>query len=115
MKREVARELPPRTDAVMYVELDEAERVTYDAIRAATQREIVALLEAGGGVMAALEALLRLRQAACHPALLPSVIRAAARPRSRRRSSSACSRRSRTRSPTATARWCSRSGPRCSI
>lgn len=78
MKREVAKELPARTDAVMYVELDEAERVTYDAIRAATQSEIVKLLEAGGGVMAALEALLRLRQAACHTALLPNALRASA-------------------------------------
>jgi superfamily II DNA or RNA helicase len=75
MKTDVARELPPRTDAIMYVELDDAERVTYDAIRAATQREIVSLLEAGGGIMAALEALLRLRQAACHPALLPGAVR----------------------------------------
>nr|HEX4315007.1 DEAD/DEAH box helicase [Kofleriaceae bacterium] len=75
LKREVATELPPRTDSVMYVELDDNERATYDAIRAATQREIVALLEAGGGVMAALEALLRLRQAACHPALLPTAVR----------------------------------------
>ncbi|HEU0033380.1 MAG TPA: DEAD/DEAH box helicase [Kofleriaceae bacterium] len=82
MKTEVARELPPRTDAIMYVELDDGERVTYDAIRAATQREIVALLEAGGGVMAALEALLRLRQAACHPALLPSGIRTGEAPQS---------------------------------
>jgi len=75
MKREVARELPPRTDSILYVELDEAERVIYDAIRAATQREVVKLLEAGGGVMAALEALLRLRQAACHTALLPGAVR----------------------------------------
>ena len=75
MKREVAKDLPPRTDAIMYIELDEAERITYDAIRAATQRDIVKLLEAGGGVMAALEALLRLRQAACHPALLPGALR----------------------------------------
>ena len=75
LKREVAKELPPRTDAVMYVELDEQERITYDAIRAATQREIVAMLEAGGGVMAALEALLRLRQASCHTGLLPIAIR----------------------------------------
>ena len=75
LKRDVARELPPRTDAIMYVELDEAERVTYDAIRAATQREIVKLLESGGGVIAALEALLRLRQAACHTALLPGGMR----------------------------------------
>ena len=35
MKKEVAKELPPRTDQILYVELDEAERVTYDAIRAA--------------------------------------------------------------------------------
>jgi len=82
MKREVATELPPRTDMVMYVELDEAERVTYDAIRAATQREIVKLLEQGGGVMAALEALLRLRQAACHTALLPGAVRGGPAPQS---------------------------------
>jgi superfamily II DNA or RNA helicase len=82
MKREVATELPPRTDMVMYVELDEAERVTYDAIRAATQREIVKLLEQGGGVMAALEALLRLRQAACHTALLPGGVRGGPAPQS---------------------------------
>ena len=78
MKTEVAKELPPRTDAIMYVELDETERITYDAIRAATQREIVTLLEAGGGIMAALEALLRLRQAACHSALLPPGLRGGA-------------------------------------
>ncbi|HET7503824.1 MAG TPA: DEAD/DEAH box helicase, partial [Kofleriaceae bacterium] len=80
MKSEVARDLPPRTDAILYIELDEAERTTYDAIRAATQSEIVAMLQAGGGVMAALEALLRLRQAACHPALLPTGLRGGAAP-----------------------------------
>jgi SNF2 family DNA or RNA helicase len=82
LKTEVARELPPRTEAVLYVELDEAERVTYDAIRAATQSEIVKLLEAGGGIMAALEALLRLRQAACHTALLPTGVRGGEAPQS---------------------------------
>ena len=75
LKKDVAKELPPRTDAIMYVELEENERVTYDAIRAATQKEIVRMLEAGGGVMQALEALLRLRQAACHTALLPGGLR----------------------------------------
>jgi SNF2 family DNA or RNA helicase len=82
MKSEVAKELPPRTDAIMYVELDEAERATYDAIRAATQREIVKLLESGGGIMAALEALLRLRQASCHLALLPNGMRTGETPQS---------------------------------
>ena len=70
-KIDVAPELPPRTEDVLWVELDERERAVYDAIRAATQTEVVALLQQGGGVMAALEALLRLRQAACHRGLLP--------------------------------------------
>ena len=40
-------------------------------MRAATQREVQEKLAAGGSVLAALEALLRLRQAACHAALVP--------------------------------------------
>jgi SNF2 family DNA or RNA helicase len=71
LKRDVAPELPPRTEAVLHVELDEQERAVYDAIRAATQAEVLKLLSAGGGVMQALEALLRLRQAACHSDLVP--------------------------------------------
>jgi superfamily II DNA or RNA helicase len=71
VKRDVAPELPPRTDAVLYCTLGEAERQVYDAVRAATLDEVVAKLREGGGVLAALEALLRLRQAACHPALVP--------------------------------------------
>ncbi|TNF37233.1 MAG: helicase [Deltaproteobacteria bacterium] len=71
MKREVAPELPPRTDVVLHCEMTPAERNVYEAIRAATQKEVVASLRGGGSVIAALEALLRLRQAACHPALVP--------------------------------------------
>jgi superfamily II DNA or RNA helicase len=71
LKREVAPELPPRSEAVLSVALDERERAVYDAVRAATRADVVALLDGGGGVMKALEALLRLRQAACHPALVP--------------------------------------------
>jgi superfamily II DNA or RNA helicase len=71
LKQDVAPELPPRTDAVLRVELGDGERAVYDAVRAATQKDILALLDGGGGVMKALEALLRLRQAACHPALVP--------------------------------------------
>jgi hypothetical protein len=70
-KRDVAPELPPRTEAVLHVELDERERAVYDAVRAASRADVVALLEAGGGVMKALEVLLRLRQAASHAALVP--------------------------------------------
>jgi SNF2 family DNA or RNA helicase len=71
LKKDVAPELPPRTEGLLWVELDEEERTTYEAIRAATQADVVQLLEKGQGIMAALEALLRLRQAACHRALLP--------------------------------------------
>jgi SNF2 family DNA or RNA helicase len=70
-KQEVAPELPPRTESVLRIALDDRERALYDTVRAATQADLVALLAGGGGVMKALEALLRLRQAACHPALLP--------------------------------------------
>jgi superfamily II DNA or RNA helicase len=70
-KQEVARELPPRTDVVLYCELSPAERELYDAVRAATQDDVAQRLGAGDSVFAVLEALLRLRQAACHPALVP--------------------------------------------
>jgi SNF2 family DNA or RNA helicase len=51
--------------------LSTEERTVYDAIKAATRKDVLEQLQAGGSVMAALEALLRLRQAACHTALLP--------------------------------------------
>jgi len=70
-KQEVARELPPRTDVVLYCELSPAERELYDAVRAAAQDDVAKRLGAGESVLAMLEALLRLRQAACHPALVP--------------------------------------------
>jgi SNF2 family DNA or RNA helicase len=71
LKREVAPELPPRTDVVLRAELEETERQVYEAIRAATRDDVVRRLQSGGSVLAALEALLRLRQAACHPSLVP--------------------------------------------
>ncbi|RKH27759.1 DEAD/DEAH box helicase [Corallococcus sp. CA041A] len=71
LKRDVAPELPPRTEAVRHVTLTEQERAVYDAVHAATREEVVSQLEEGGSVLKALEALLRLRQAACHPALVP--------------------------------------------
>ena len=74
-KAEVAPELPPRSEATLSITLDDRERGLYDTIRAATQSELVAAMGGGGGgkldVMKAFEALLRLRQAACHSALLP--------------------------------------------
>jgi superfamily II DNA or RNA helicase len=71
LKRDVAPELPPRTEVVLHCELDQSEREVYDAVRAASVAKVVEQLRAGGNMMAALEALLRLRQAACHPGLVP--------------------------------------------
>ncbi len=68
-KQEVARELPPRTDIVVPVELSLAEQQLYDHVRTSA----LAMLAAGdqrGARMNALASLTRLRQAACHPALL---------------------------------------------
>jgi superfamily II DNA or RNA helicase len=71
MKSQVARDLPPRTEVVLHCELGAEERAVYEAVRAATRAEVVERLRAKGGVLLALEALLRLRQAACHPGLVP--------------------------------------------
>lgn len=70
-KRTVAPELPPRSDYVLHCELSDEEQRLYQALHATTQQSVVEKLRAGGNVMQALEALLRLRQAACHPALIP--------------------------------------------
>jgi SNF2 family DNA or RNA helicase len=71
LKGQVAPELPPRTEMVLRCVLGAEERAVYDSVRAATLDEVVRKLGAGGSVIAALEALLRLRQAACHAALVP--------------------------------------------
>ncbi|MCK6550580.1 DEAD/DEAH box helicase [Myxococcota bacterium] len=71
LKRDVAKDLPPRTDMVLHTELDDRERGVYDAVRLATKKEVVEKLGEGVSVMAMLEALLRLRQASCHSALIP--------------------------------------------
>lgn len=71
LKADVAPELPPLSEIVLDCELSEDERAVYDSVRAATVRDVVERLRAGGSVMAALEALLRLRQAACHSSLVP--------------------------------------------
>jgi hypothetical protein len=70
-KRLVAKELPPKSESVLLCELSENESNLYRALHAATQKDVVERLSHGGNVMQALEALLRLRQAACHPALVP--------------------------------------------
>ena len=71
MKRDVAKELPPKTEVVLECELSHEERVVYDSILAACQRDIVDKLADGGDVFSILELLLRLRQSCCHLNLIP--------------------------------------------
>jgi superfamily II DNA or RNA helicase len=70
-KSEVVPELPPRTETTLFCELDPRERDVYEAVRLATREDVVRQLGEGTRALAVLEALLRLRQAACHTGLLP--------------------------------------------
>ncbi len=72
-KREVVKDLPDKTEQVLYCTMEPAQRAVYDQIRAHFRQ---ALLEKGAreldstNKIEVLEALLRLRQAACHPGLI---------------------------------------------
>ena len=73
LKRDVAKELPPKTEVVLECELSKEERTVYESVMAATRSEIVERIGGGEGIFSALEAILRLRQACCHTALLPGI------------------------------------------
>ena len=72
-KGEVATDLPSKTEMTLSVELDGEQRRLYEELRDHYRQSLLgAVKEQGLGKqrMHVLEALLRLRQAACHPALL---------------------------------------------
>lgn len=71
LKSHVAKDLPPRTEVVLECELDEEERLTYEAIAASSREEILNKLGNDAGFLSILEAILRLRQACCHIGLVP--------------------------------------------
>jgi superfamily II DNA or RNA helicase len=70
LKSEVAPELPARTEMIIRCELSEDEHQLYEAVRLSALDEVRAAIGAKRS-LGVLEALLRLRQAACHPGLLP--------------------------------------------
>ncbi|HEY8280827.1 MAG TPA: DEAD/DEAH box helicase [Bdellovibrionota bacterium] len=70
-KTDVAPELPPRTEVVLHCDLSEEETAVYRSILVSSRQEVLEKLDAGSSVFAALEMLLRLRQACCHPSLVP--------------------------------------------
>jgi superfamily II DNA or RNA helicase len=72
-KEQVAPELPERTEQTLYCELEGKQRRQYDELREHYRSALLERVQESGiekSRMKILEALLRLRQAACHPALL---------------------------------------------
>ncbi|HWA80644.1 MAG TPA: DEAD/DEAH box helicase, partial [Acetobacteraceae bacterium] len=78
-KEQVAQDLPPCTEQTIYCELDDAQRALYDELRDHYRQSLLGTPPGANGKtpgpatankMQVLEALLRLRQAACHPGLI---------------------------------------------
>jgi SNF2 family DNA or RNA helicase len=72
-KQQVAPELPARNEDTMLCELEPAERRLYDQLRDHYRQVVLGLVDRQGlqrSRFQILEALLRLRQAACHPGLI---------------------------------------------
>lgn len=72
-KEQVARELPSKTEQTIYCELEAKQRRLYDELREHYRAALLGRIDKmgiGKSRMQILEALLRLRQAACHPGLI---------------------------------------------
>ncbi len=72
-KEQVAKDLPPKTEQTQFCELEGPQRKHYDQLRDHYRRDLLERVDREGmakSKMFVLEALLRLRQAACHPGLI---------------------------------------------
>jgi hypothetical protein len=72
-KEQVARELPPKTEQTIYCEMEPAQRRLYNELRQHYRNALLKRVDDEGlakSKIQVLEALLRLRQAACHPGLI---------------------------------------------
>lgn len=72
-KGQVARELPEKLEETLYCDLDSKQRKLYNELRDHYRRTLLDQVERDGinkSKIQILEALLRLRQAACHPGLI---------------------------------------------
>ena len=72
-KQQVARDLPQRLEQTIHCELDATQRKLYDELREHYRTSLLTRIAKEGmnkAKIQILEALLRLRQAACHPALI---------------------------------------------
>lgn len=76
-KKQVLTELPEKTEQTLLCEMDIEQRKIYDSLKSHYQTTLLSQIDRAGGniqrsAFQVLEALLRLRQAACHPALIDS-------------------------------------------
>ncbi|MEM9554756.1 MAG: SNF2-related protein [Acidobacteriota bacterium] len=72
-KAQVLPDLPPKTEQTLHTTLNPRQRELYDQLRLHYQESLLATVEGqgmGGSALQVLEALLRLRQVACHPGLV---------------------------------------------
>jgi hypothetical protein len=72
-KEQVARELPAKTEQTIYCEMEPAQRRLYNELRQHYRNALLRRVDDEGlakSKIQVLEALLRLRQAACHPGLI---------------------------------------------
>ncbi len=72
-KAQVLPDLPAKTEQVLFCSLRPSQREIYDKVRASYQASLLKQIDAkgvGGSAIQVLEALLRLRQVACHPGLV---------------------------------------------
>ncbi len=72
-KQQVVRELPEKNEQTLYCELEPAQRKLYNELRQHYRDSLLSRIESQGlakSKIMVLEALLRLRQAACHPGLI---------------------------------------------
>ncbi|MGB8212317.1 MAG: SNF2-related protein [Anaerolineales bacterium] len=77
-KEQVAPELPPRTERIIYMDLEPAQRKLYTHTRERYRAELLGLIESEGmndARMKILEGLLRLRQICIHPVLVEPAYR----------------------------------------
>src|SRR5207237_6379176 len=72
-KEQVAKDLPEKSEQTVYCDLEPAQRKLYDELREHYRNALLGRVESQGikkSKIQILEALLRLRQAACHPGLI---------------------------------------------
>jgi len=73
VKSEVARDLPPKTEQTIKIPLAPEQQELYDKVRAMTRQKVydaIATKGVGASTVTILDALLKLRQVACHPRLV---------------------------------------------